>query len=167
MTLAQIEDALYDWVYGVVGVEVRFSHQDLARPTTSYVLVNIISSIPIGHEDTYSVLQPDDSVDVEYSGLNNLFISINSYYDGAWDRIKSLKKSLGRVLIIGDLYAEGLAFTVASAVRRLPESIDRQWEERAMFDVSFNLRDSSTENIETIKKVQITNELDGTTTIVE
>ncbi|MCP3685811.1 MAG: hypothetical protein GY861_24445 [bacterium] len=170
MTLTEIEDALYSWVDGVLsgdGVITIFSHPNAPRPTTSYALINIITMPQIGHEDTDATLEVDKSTTIEYSALNDLFLSINVYYSGAWDYAKKLRKSLGKPLILEGLYSDGLGFSVASAVRRIPEEIDKQWEERAMFDINFYLRTIDDENIETVQKIQITNELDGHEEVIE
>ncbi len=168
MNKTQIEDALYDWVFDVLNIKVIHADQNAPKPKTSYALIKIVSLPYIGHPDTNSSLLGDDSADVEFSYLGDLFISINIYYGGAWDYANTLKKSLERTKVSESLFADGLGYHSSTAVKKLPQEINKQFIERSQFDVTFYLRTADdVENIETIQKIEITNEIDGYQTIIE
>ena len=68
--------------------------------------------------------------------------------------------------VTDQLFAAGLGYKNAGTVNKIPEEINKQWEERAQFDCFFFTRSLDEENIETIKQIELTNELDNTTTII-
>lgn len=166
MTITEIEDALYAWISGQTVSEVIFSHQNSPRPTTSYVLINFLTGVNLSTSDVNSVLQVDDSIDNTYSNAKQVVLSINTFYSGAYQLAEDIRNSIDKVTVNDQLYSAGLGYVDSTDVQRLPELVDEEWEERAQFDITFNYRSEVTENIETIQKVQITNELDGTTTTI-
>ena len=106
LNITNLEDALYTWAFGVGGIPTIFAHQNAPRPTTEYVLINIIQATPSGiaeHLDTLKVA--DDSVDIDYSNLENLLVSINVYYSGSFQTATKLKDSLARVTVRDALFA--------------------------------------------------------------
>lgn len=166
LNITTIEDALYDWVYEISGVTTIFAHPNAPRPKTSYVLINLFQNIPLGVEETQYEEGADETTDVDYSNIEVLSVSINTYYTGAYQLATKLKDSLGRVTIQDNLFSAGIGYSRAAAVQEIPEEINKQWEERAQFDCFFFARSLDEENIETIQKVQITNELDGGSIII-
>ena len=167
LNITNIEDALVTWVEDVSGLTAVIAHPNARRPETPYVLINIIQSTPIGIEEHEDALLVDDSIDIEYSNVDDIFVSINTYYAGAYQLATKLKDSLARVTITDDLFAAGLGYSRATTVNDIPEEIDKKWEQRGQFDCFFFTRSLDSENIETIQKVEITNELDGSTVIIE
>lgn len=163
MTIATIENAIYAWIFGLLGFKTIFAYPNAGRPTTSYVLVNVITDTQTGTEETESTFLIDESIDNIYSSLNEITISINVYYAGAYQKAIDIKKSLMKVTVTDQIWNAGLGYVSATAIQKIPELIDKRWEERAQFDLVFNVRETTTENIETIQKVELTNEIDGTT----
>lgn len=161
-----IENALRIWAVGVTGLEVIFANPNADRPTTSYVLIHIFQNVSVGTREAREELKIDKSTDIDYSNLELLSVSINVYYSNAYKLATKLKDSLGRVTVTDQLFAAGLGYSKAGNVRDIPEIINEQWEERSQFDCFFFTRSADEENIETIQKVEITNELDGTTVII-
>lgn len=167
LNINAIEDALRVWAVGVTGVEVIFANPNAPRPTTSYVLIHMFQNAVIGTREAEPTLKIDESIDIDYSNLELLSVSINVYYTGAYKLATKLKDSLGRITVTDQLFAAGLGYNRARAVQSIPEIINEQWEERGQFDCFFFTRSLDEENIETIQKVEITNEIDGTTTIIQ
>lgn len=167
LNIDTIEDALRVWVVGVTGLEAIFAHPNAPRPTSSYVLINVFQNTTAGVRESESELQVDDSIDVDYSNVELLSVSINVYYADAYKLATKLKDSLGRVTVTDQLFAAGLGYSKAGDVQDIPERINKQWEERAQFDCFFFTRSLDEENIETIRKIKITNEMDGSTTTIE
>ena len=166
LNITDIEDALRVWAFGIAAVETIFAHPNAPRPSSSYVLINVIQSTPNGVAESDMTLLGDTSVDIDYSNVEEVFVSINVYYAGAQQLATKLKDSLRRVTVTDQLYAAGLGYSRATAVNDIPEEINKQWEERAQFDCFFSTRSLDSENIETIRDIEITNQLDGTTTVV-
>lgn len=166
INITNIENTLYQWVSGVTGLTTIFANPNAPRPTDPYALINIISTTPVGVEESESTLLPNTSVDVEYSNLELVMVSINTYYSGAHQTATKIKDSLGRVTSKAELFAGGLGYSRSTAVNDIPEVIDERWEERAQFDCFFYTRSLDAENIESIQKISITNEIDGTTEII-
>ena len=167
LNITTIEDALYDWVSVIAGVTTIFEKPGVTRPQSSYVTINIVQATPQGKEEHIDTILGDYSVDVDYSNLEELFVSINVYYAGALQLATKLKDSLGRITIQEQLFGDGLGYKNASAVREIDDVVDMDWEERAQFDCFFYTRSLDEENIEAINDIQITNEFDSYTTIVE
>lgn len=162
-----LEDALYAWITGVSTLEVIFAHPNAPRPTSPYVYLNIYQSTQIGWKESSSILLIDNSIDVSYSGFEEIAVSINTYYDVAFRNATQIKDSLERVTVTEQLFAAGLGYKNSSSVREMPEIVNMTYEPRAQFDCFFHVRSLDTENIETIQSVELTNEIDNSTTIVQ
>jgi len=169
LNIVNIENAIRVWAFGISGIETIFAHPNAPRPITPYVLINIIQNAPIGIQESELTLLGDDSVDIDYSNVEELFVSINTYYAGAYQTATKLKDSLGRVTVTDQLFVAGLGYNKATVINDIPEEINKQWEERAQFDCFFFTRSLDEENIETIQKVEMTNNIndDGDTIIIE
>ena len=169
INITNIENAIRVWVFGVSGIETIFAYPNAPRPQTSYALINILQNTPIGIRESELTLLENKSIDVDYSNVEELFVSINVYCAGAYQTATKLKDSLGRVTVTDQLFAAGLGYSRATAVNDIPEEVNKQFEERAQFDCFFFTRSLDEENIETIQKVEITNNIndDGYTTIIK
>jgi len=167
MTNTEIENILYGWINGLLSMTAIFAYPDAPRPTSSYVLINFLTDIQLGTHEINSVLQPDESTNNTYSALNEVTFSINTYYDGAFQKAVDIQKSLMKLTVEEYLFNNGLGFINMTQIQKIPELIDKKWEERAQFDISFSVRKETTENIETIKKIELTNEIDNTTTTIQ
>ena len=179
LNITSIEDALYNWINEVVDDSrwaIIFAHQNKPLPNKPLILINILEIIPRGIAEPEYTLQPDDSTDIDWSNLEELFISINVFKDMTTDpaitnltMTTKLKDSLNRVTITDALYASGLGYNRASEIRDIPEEINKEWESRSQFDCYFFVRSLDNENIATIQKIEITNNIndDGDTVIIE
>lgn len=163
INIINIENALYTWASGVSGITTIFAHPNAPRPTDPYVLINVVQSTPVGIEESKSTLLVGDSVDIDYSNVENILVSINTYYTGAQQAATKLKDSLGRVTVNDQLFAAGLGYSRATTVNNIPEVINNQWEERSQFDCFFFVRSLDSENIESVQQIRYTNKLDDTT----
>lgn len=169
LNITNIESALYTWVFGVLGITTIFDKPNAPRPTTAYALIHIAQTVPQGIAESIETIGADDTVDVDYSNLESLFISINIFRTGGYQNATKLKDSLARVTVTDQLYASGLGYERATGVRDVAAEVNMQWEERGQFDVFFFTRSLDEENIEAIKKIEVTNNIndDGETVIIE
>lgn len=155
--IRDIEDALYDWVTSVTALPTIFAHQESPRPLNAYVLIDIPSIISVGQPDNIPTLLVDNTADIDYSYFEEVFVSISAFYDASYNICRSIKNSLNKYKVIESLYADGLGFARAGPINDIPEIISSEWEQRAQFDCFFHLRSKDTENIETIDKIEINN----------
>lgn len=167
LNIDAIENALRVWAAGVTGIEVIFANPNAPRPLTPYVLINVFQNSVIGTREAESTLKIDDSADIDYSNVELLSVSINTYYANAYMLATKLKDSLGRVTATDQLFAAGLGYSRAGTVQYIPEIINNQWEDRGQFDCFFFTRSLDEENIETIQEFEITNEIDESTVIIQ
>lgn len=169
INIESIEDTLYTWVFGITGGRVIFTPPNAPRPALPYVIIDVSQTVQIGLKESRATLLENKSIDVEYSTVDDIFLSINTYGAGAFTLATKLKDSLGRVTVTDQLFAGGLGFHKASVVNKIPEEINKQFEERAQFDCFFFIRSLDEENIETIQKIEITNNINdnGYTTTIE
>jgi len=169
LNIVNIENAIRVWAFGVSGIETIFAHSNAPRPITPYILINILQNTPIGIQESELTDHGDGTVDIDYSNVEDLFVSINTYYADAYQTATKLKDSLGRITVTDQLFAAGLGYNRETMVNDMPEEINKKWEERAQFDCFFFTQSLDEENIETIQKIEITNNIndDGYTTIIE
>ena len=146
MTNTEIEDIIYDWINGILSMQAIFAYPDVPRPTTSYVLINFLTDLEKGRHETIGVLKVDDSTDNTYSSLNEVTFSINTYYDGAFQKAVDIQKSLMLLSVRDLLNDNGLGFLNYTQIQKIPEIVDKKWEERAQFDITFSVRRTTTEN---------------------
>lgn len=165
--LTSIENTIRTWIVGVTGVEVIFAHPNAPRPTVPYVVINIPEIVQGGTSERIYTELVDESVDIEHSTTNKLMVSINTYYTGAKRNATIIKDSLSRITVRDALWAGGLGYISAGTISDIHEVIDKLWEERSQFDCFFYVRSTDEENIETIKKVDITNEIDGYNVVIQ
>jgi hypothetical protein len=161
MDSLQMENTIYLWINGILGLQAIFAYPDEDRPKTPYVLINSLSDVQKGTEESTSVLLPDTSTDKTYSAVAEVTFSVNTYYSGAYQQAINIKKSLMLVEVQDLLYSSGLGYLSSTQIQKIPELIDKRWEERAQFDIVFLVRYEAKENIETIKKIEVNNNTIG------
>lgn len=159
--MIEIEDAIYAWINGILGMAAVFAYPNADRPATSYVLINVLSNTQNGTKES------DGNETPVYSSFNQITVSVNTYYDGAFQKAIDIKNSLMRIDVNESLWGSGLGYVSATQTQKIPEEINKRWEERAQFDIVFNIRETTdSENIGQIETVELTNEVDETTTII-
>ncbi|MCK5603148.1 hypothetical protein KAR91_14800 [Candidatus Pacearchaeota archaeon] len=167
VAIKTIEKALRAWINDAICVKTIFAHQNAPKPVGQFALVNLVQNTVLGHGESDLERQDDDSIEAEYSNVYNLMVSVNVFRDDAFSKVVSLRDSICLITVKDNLWAAGLAFATTSDVRDIPDVTDKTWEERAQIDFFFHVRSLECETINEIKKVEITNQLDGSTTIVE
>lgn len=156
MNNTQIEDSIYGWLHGLLGIDVIFAYPGQDRPKTPYALINFLTDLQDGTEESNGELIP------VYSSVNVVTFSINTYYDGAFQKAIDIKTSLMRAEVDEYLFNAGLGYTTSTQIQKIPELIDKRWEERAQFDINFSVRrETEIENIGEIKKIEVNNDTIG------
>jgi hypothetical protein len=159
MNILGIEDALYDWVSAETGIETIFAYPSEERPKTQYALINVLSTKGVGEPISFSAVNGDGTITITKEIPSMVTISFNIYYADSFNKAKELKKSLEKTSIFESLYAAGLGLLESSPVQKIPEQIDKKWEERGQFDADFSFIDSTVEILEQIESIEVTNNI--------
>ena len=174
LDITTLENALYTWIFGVMNITTIFAKPNAPRPKTGpYITIHVAQSVPLSMVEAEYTLNDDDEEDikleVDYSKVEELFVSINTFRTNALQNATKIKDSLDRVTVTDQLWASGLGYSRTSAVRDIDTVVREQWEERGQFDVFFNVRTLDEETITDINKIEITNNIndDGDTVVVE
>lgn len=161
--LNALETKLYEWASKEVegtDTKVIFSNQNAPKPDARFVLLNIISLTPEGlSEYKFGDLQINLSVDISFSNLMRAFVSVNVFYEGAYELAFRLRDSLETILIQEQFFTAGLGFINTTSVRYLPVEEKKLWVDRAQFDCSFYLRSGYINNLETIQKIELNDKI--------
>lgn len=166
-----LEKVLGDWIEGAVNSETILAHPNAPRPKGQYAVYHVIQATQQGNPDSsYSAdnpPQPEDRiVTAQHSNLYNLMVSVNVYRENAFFKASALRDSTLLITVRDALWAGGLAFIESSEVRDIPEEVDKKWEPRAQVDFFFYAVSLETETVDEIKTVELTNEIDGSTTTI-
>jgi hypothetical protein len=161
LDITTIETALYTWIYGVTGVQTIFAHPNAPRPASGqYITIHIANAVSKGIAENKNTAGANDTVDVDYSNLDELLVSINTFRTGAQQLCTKIRDSLARTTVLETLYASGLGYSRSAGVNEVQEVVNKRWEERSRFDCFFYTRTLDEENIEAIKKIQVIDEID-------
>lgn len=176
LDIACIEEALQKWVKKELCIESIFAHQNAPRPEDQYALINLVGNTVIGHCESLATavdpVSPETvrTINLEHSNVWHLMASINVYRGGqkggAFSQVVKLRDSICKITVKDQMWDDGLAFIETSDVRDIPEVIDKEWEQRAQIDFFFYVRSLDEESINEIKEVELTNEIDGSTTTI-
>ena len=168
---AALEKVLGDWIEGAVNAETILAHPNAPRPNGQYAIYHVIQAAQQGNPDSsYSADAPPEpevrTVTAQHSNLYNLMVSVNLYRDDAFFKATALRDSTLLITVKDALWKGGLAFIESSEVRDIPEEVDKKWESRAQIDFFFYAVSLETETVNEIKTVELTNEIDGSTTTI-
>lgn len=161
-----IEDAIVTWLYGVTGVTIIIANQSMPRPITPYASINIINFVPNGTAGTELTELPSELIQIDHSINYEIMISINFFKTNAFLNCSIARDSFDDISVIENLEAAGLYYISTSGIREVTDVINKSFEERYQMDVSFYIRSLSSSTVENIRKIEITNELDGSTEII-
>ena len=161
-----IEDSLVTWIAGITGETVIVEDQSKPRPAGAYALVSIQSFSPVGLPGKRETAAALETVAIDYSQTYRLMASFNFYRTGAFENAGKMQDSLSAVGTIEDLQDEDLYFISMSEIRHISDVVNKSFEERHQFDVSFYVRSGTSENLEAVTKIEITDELNGGTFII-
>jgi hypothetical protein len=162
-----IENTLIAWVNGVTGEPCIVADPSKPRPTTAYSMIDIPAFVPVGTSGIEETSLPSDLVQLDYSTNYDIQVSLNFYRTDAFLSASNVRDSLDLTTILETLETAGLFYISTSDIRHISDVIKKKFEERYQFDVSFYVRSLETETLEQIKKIEVTNELDETTEIIE
>lgn len=167
INIISIENALYDWIFTVTNTETILADPNAPRPLGAYLTFKIINANSIGTHGENSTLLVNKSIDIEASKIYDISVSINAFRANSFENLSKLVDSISKISIIEDLTSNGLYYISESDIRHISVDVKKEIEERHQVDFNFYIRSSSADNIESIQKIEITNEISGDTTIIE
>lgn len=167
LNIDQIGESIRIWIENATSLNCIYADGSGPRLTDPYLTIKIAESTPLGEGDVEATALPDYSLDLNHSKIYDMMVSINAFRGSASQEISKLVSSLDKISTLDYFNAAEIGIGRASAIREISEVINKKWEDRAQIDLFFHVRSLSTENIEGIKQIQITNELDDITTIIK
>ena len=165
INITNIENELYGWL-SQIDSKCIIANPNAPRPSdTLYSTIHVMGSFPQGVAETIMTFKAIDySADAQHSDVEEVMVSINTFYEGSFQLASQLKDSFVKLSAYDYFSSNGLlGYLRSSDVRDLTVEVNKRMEERAQFDCFFTTRSLETENIETIRKIELTNELDDTT----
>ena len=152
----EIENQVKAWIKTVTSLSnanVISENDNHARPSGQYATVKLTDPLVIGH-DSYKVTNSiNDTVDLNYTGVRKLMISVNVYRDDAIQKMASLSASFNR--LDTQIYFRGINLGIinSSETRELTSLVNDKWEERRQTDFFFYAEDKEVVNVEAITKI--------------
>lgn len=148
---------LRDTVTSIVGVlAIRGKQQNAPRPTGPYAVVNFVSGVDLGYEQstlTNNTEDPDITETIE--GLRNMLYSVTFFRGSAYDNARKYRTGLARQNIRAMFRSRNVGINDRSAVRDLTNPSDTTWEDQAQLDVTVNVVGVDIDTILSIQSVAI------------
>lgn len=168
MTVSEFKQNIRTWVVNVLGVEVIFSHGSGPRPSGKYAVINILNIESVMTPEVIQTRQGDGAIQADYNNIQKSMVSINIYRDDSLDSMINLKNSLGKISIQDYFNNLNIGILVPNAINRVPEQIGKSWENRSQCDYFFHYVPTITpdSDVSEIKQIEVTNNIDGTTSVI-
>lgn len=166
INITSIHKALGDWLSNLTGETVIIANPSKGRPDGNYSSISILTYLPIGMNGEEKTSLPLDLVKFEYSQTYQILVSLNFFRNTSFLNASKARDSFDLISTIESLQSNGLFFISTSDIRQITDVVKKEMEDRYQFDALFYIRSTETEEIEEIKKIEVTNEIDGTTTII-
>jgi hypothetical protein len=147
----------------LTGITTIRTHESGERPASPYIAVNFLGSIPVrDHEQAHIYSEegapqtgdPYDPYVVRMPIETDWRFSIHAYGDGASEYLRRIAAA-SKVPQTMELIGEEFAF-IPSAIRRLPESIQNEWENRVQMDLTLRGIRSDAFNVDVIGVIPFT-----------
>lgn len=160
-----IRKAIYDWAALELDMPFIWAEQDVHRPNKPYGTLKIIPGfIKVGSTDNIRHKTGDIFTIV---GVREFAVSLQCFGDNALGRAGFVASSIEKPSVIEKFQAAGLVVVSVDQVNDLTRLVDNQWESRGQVGIRFRLTHETDDTVGFIESVEIKNNIDGTTTIVE
>lgn len=152
-----IKKAFYDWVFNFTAVPVVWANQNAPQPVRPYIVLNLQTGLPIGH-DFYSKVDPDSGL-ASLGGILQVTLAIEAYCKNSFFVLEELSRSVYIEEPSYTLREAGITFLNRLAINDLTGLDDTMFEDRSRMDMAF-LIGSQIDNI----NVGIIQRVEGTAT---
>lgn len=146
-----------DDIVGNTGYSIRAKEKDALRPNeVSYADVDVLIDTTLGWEEkVISETDVEGGIEVNYSSLREIMVSVNFYRANAMDNARRTHVGLVRQSTISRFTASKIGLIRRSEVRQISESLENSWEERAQIDIFLSSVSSDSEIISCIEAISI------------
>ncbi len=168
MTFDDFKKNIRTWIANTLTVEVIFSHGKGPRPSGQYAVMNVVLIEKLIEDVRTETREVGGEIRADYEGIRKAMVSVNVYRENTTEQMNKLKNSLSRVLIQDYFNDLDIGIIEPNQVNHIPEQIGESWEDRSQCDFFFHvLLDIEIDaDISEIKKIEITNEINGETTLI-
>jgi hypothetical protein len=163
---SELMTSLFQWVRRTFSdVKVIWDNQGEARPPKPYVLLSLTSGPTKRGYDDQSVLNDNKT---EYSGAREIMMSVNYLGSGALIELSRLQTEIEFDSGIDFLLDRGLSVVRDGGIRDLTKALENSFESRAQMDVTLTyVAAAKDENSTVITEVEIQNEIDDTSSVID
>jgi len=173
-----VEDALYDWVHNVLGINVQWANQAEPQSEYPFVLLSIEGPTEIGTGDEKRISEKLDDVGAgldlfEYEHRGQREITFEAQINVGPPQNQDPRchgKALASKLLASlnlqeywiPLDTAGLSVIAPLPITDASLTVADMFIDRRVFEVRFGLASSVTEDIEIIQKAEVTGTVSGT-----
>ncbi len=156
MTYDDLRTAIRNWVLANTSnaiTNIIFEQENGVRPPKPYISVNIITNTQIGWRDNGVT---------NVSGIQSVFfnedisINLNGFGAETYDELGSLRTSIQKQSVLDTLRASGLAVRIDNSITNVAFGLSSSIEPRFVYDLTFGIGNSSTDDVSFINDVDIT-----------
>ena len=138
------------------GYTIKAKQLDAPRPVGPYGDVDFVADTSIGTEQRkYADNASGKDLDVEYTGMREIMMSINFYRDNSIDNARKCRIGLVRESTQEIFSEAGVGLGTRSPVREISTPLENGWEERAQFDIVLSAVGTDTDIIKAILSANI------------
>jgi len=163
MTYNALKQNIRTWIVNTLNIEVIFSHGSGPRPKNQYAVMNILSIEKLIEDVRTETRLVGGEIQADYKGVRKVIVSINIYRDNTNEQMIKLRSSLSKILTQDYFNNLDIGIIEPNQINHIPELIGKSWENRSQCDFMFNYIPTVDADIDIseIKKIEVTNEING------
>lgn len=162
---ADVEDAFYEWAAKAAGVEVVFSEQSNVKLDAPFITLKVISGPKrMGSTDDLEYVSGDD---FKIIGRREMTISVQAFGCEAFDILSNLSTSFSEPDVQGFFQSKNIGIVDEGSPNDLTNLLDTDFQGRASMDIRFYVLDVKQVKVGTIRKTNVTGEIDTLDSIIE
>lgn len=131
-----IQDALYDWVFGIAAVTTVWRYLNAPLPNAPFMTLNMTGFQKIGWDYQSPT---NDAGKAALYGNREFILEINYYGSGGLDKFEKLTTSLQSFPVNQQLAASGIVYVDKVSQQNVTELVESAYEERHMMELRFRV----------------------------
>jgi hypothetical protein len=172
-----IDDALYDWIVGELGVDVIWANQNVPQPAYPYVTLmrsgtEEVSSLDETRETTDLTAAAGEEIELETTGPREITLTVTAHAEpceteglaagkSGVDLLSKAQSSLGKLSVLDALGVAGVALIERLPVLDTSVVVNARWISQASMEVRLRVTASMTEQTGYIDKVELSSTITG------
>jgi hypothetical protein len=163
MTFPELKQNIRTWVANTLNMEVIFAPALGPRPEGQYALLNIVSVEKLINDVRVETRLGNGKIQADYQGIRKVMTSVNIYRDNPMEEMVKLRSSLSKILTQDYFNDLDIGLINSDNVNHIPELIGKDWEDRSQCDFFFHYVPTieADDDISEIKKIEVTNQING------